>query len=313
MAVQRQESFSVSSDTIGADHTWTEYLGSWSTNASGEATCTSGNGKALCDSLLDTDDQKVVMDVLVDGKVGAVLRSNGTDFYYVEYQSASSRFQVYRYTSFPGDWVANIPATPPTLPASFRFEIETVGGDPQIRAYINGTLQGSVTDTNAAKLLTGKGAGIHSNAATGPAVVDNWVGQDLSYAGDVVPPTASIDQIHGLGHATDAYDAAGYDEPSDTLTITGTATDNLNSLTQVEVRVGAGGWTVATGTTSWSIDVDLSMLEAGEHTVEARSTDGDGNVSTVASTTFWHCPEGVYLAPAVLGEHLEPAQGVDVG
>ncbi len=62
---------------------------------------------------------------------------------------------------------------------------------------------------------------------------------------------------------------------TDGLTINGTASYNLGTITKVEVKVCTGPWTVATGTTDWTIDYDCSYLDDGEHTIYARARSGD--------------------------------------
>jgi len=69
--------------------------------------------------------------------------------------------------------------------------------------------------------------------------------------------------------------APGSTFEADTLTIKGTAAFNLGDVTEVEVKVCTGPWTVATGTTDWSIDYDCSYLIDGQHTVYARARSGE--------------------------------------
>jgi hypothetical protein len=58
-----------------------------------------------------------------------------------------------------------------------------------------------------------------------------------------------------------------------TVTVKGTASDNVG-LSKVEVKVGAGAWQRATGTTSWSKSVTLAR---GLNRITARATDTSGN------------------------------------
>ena len=125
----------------------------------------------------------------------------------------------------------------------------------------------------------------------------------VSGAVDETDPTVTISQVHGTGEADSVHEAAGYDASTDTLTVSGTASDET-ALDRVEVRFNAGTWQTATGTTSWSYDFDVSTWPAGEHTIEARAVDAAGNTSALASETVWHSPDGVWGASA--GGHLEP-------
>jgi|GEM_PF-6415631 len=126
---------------------------------------------------------------------------------------------------------------------------------------------------------------------------------------DETDPTVSIDAVHGDGHAESIYDSGGYDPETDTLTVTGVAADEGGSgLAGVEVRVDGGAWQAATGTTSWSCRLDVSGWTPGQHTIEARSTDGAGNVSALDSVTVWHSPSGMWGASASGEGHLIPVQ-----
>lgn len=128
--------------------------------------------------------------------------------------------------------------------------------------------------------------------------------RDEVVASDTTDPTVTIDEVHGPGEFADIHDAAGYDSGTDTLTVTGTAADNVD-VTSVEVRVNGGAWTTATGTTSWSIDLDVSAWPAGRHLIEARSLDAAANESAIAGVTVWHSPDGRY-GYAGPGQHAQP-------
>lgn len=123
---------------------------------------------------------------------------------------------------------------------------------------------------------------------------------------DTTDPTITMSQIHGSGVLDSVHSAAGYDSGTDVLTVSGTAADTGGSgLATVEVRVDGGAWQSATGTTSWSIDLDVSTFPTGSFLIEARATDGAANVSTLASETVWHSPDGVWVAATVAGQHLD--------
>jgi hypothetical protein len=69
------------------------------------------------------------------------------------------------------------------------------------------------------------------------------------------------------------------------ITVSGSASDPGSpstgvSLVQVQVNGTGGTWQTASGTTSWSASVSLS---SGADTIYARSQDGAGNYSTIAS------------------------------
>jgi len=77
---------------------------------------------------------------------------------------------------------------------------------------------------------------------------------------------------------------SGNDSVADTITITGTANDTDGTVQKVEIKIDAGSWSNATGTTSWSHRWDTTTVSNGEHTIYARSFDG-ANYSTMQSIT----------------------------
>jgi len=68
------------------------------------------------------------------------------------------------------------------------------------------------------------------------------------------------------------------------ITISGTASYNLGDITSVEVKVCTGPWTVATGTTEWTIDYDCSFLNDGEHAIYVRARSGEEEVSPIVES-----------------------------
>ncbi|MDI6917719.1 MAG: Ig-like domain-containing protein [Thermoplasmatales archaeon] len=74
------------------------------------------------------------------------------------------------------------------------------------------------------------------------------------------------------------------DSVANTITITGTANDTDGIVQKVEIKIDAGSWVNATGTTSWSYKWDTTTVSNGEHTIYARSFDG-ANYSTMQSVT----------------------------
>jgi len=60
-----------------------------------------------------------------------------------------------------------------------------------------------------------------------------------------------------------------------TLRINGTAAKGSAEVARVEVRIDDGPWKDASGTLGWSFDIDTTRLSNGNHTIEARSTDGE--------------------------------------
>ncbi|WP_242342129.1 Ig-like domain-containing protein [Anaeromyxobacter terrae] len=70
---------------------------------------------------------------------------------------------------------------------------------------------------------------------------------------------------------------------SGTLTVTGTASDNIG-LARVEVKESNAAYSAATGTSGWSLSLDTRGLSNGSHTFVARAVDTTGNVATTSFT-----------------------------
>jgi len=73
----------------------------------------------------------------------------------------------------------------------------------------------------------------------------------------------------------------------DRLTVRGTSahTDPGIGVKGVQVSVDGGAWQDATGTTGWSLELDLGGLAAGPHTLTVRASDG-GRYSQEATRSF---------------------------
>lgn len=69
-----------------------------------------------------------------------------------------------------------------------------------------------------------------------------------------------------------------------TYTIRGTASDSDGSLNKVEIKIDNGDWILANGKTSWSLELDTTTIPNGEHTIHARSFDGEDYSSTDSVT-----------------------------
>jgi regulation of enolase protein 1 (concanavalin A-like superfamily) len=92
------------------------------------------------------------------------------------------------------------------------------------------------------------------------------------------PPTVAI-----------AAPAAGA-TVSGSVTIRGTSSDNAG-VAKVEVRVDAGAYALATGTTSWTTTLNSSSVSDGAHTLTARATDTGGLTTTTSiSVTVSNAP-----------------------
>jgi len=94
------------------------------------------------------------------------------------------------------------------------------------------------------------------------------------------------------------------------VSVSGTAGDNV-AVSTVEVAVDGGTWQTASGTTSWSANLNTAAYSNGAHTIAARSTDSSGNVSPTSSESVtvsnaatpapntqgtWTSPEGATIS-----------------
>jgi hypothetical protein len=79
------------------------------------------------------------------------------------------------------------------------------------------------------------------------------------------------------------------------LSVTGTAGDDT-SVALVELRLNAGMWQTAIGTTNWIGSVNLI---SGTNTIEARSRDSAGNYSTIASVIATYSPPDTKLPQTI--------------
>lgn len=68
------------------------------------------------------------------------------------------------------------------------------------------------------------------------------------------------------------------------LHIAGTASDTIG-VQKVEVQLDNGTWIAATGTTSWSLNLNSSNFLNGPHVISARATDTSANVSNTPPVT----------------------------
>ena len=96
--------------------------------------------------------------------------------------------------------------------------------------------------------------------------------------------------------------------------LAGTATDNT-SVAEVQASVNGGPWIATSGTTSWSLGLNLSLgLRNGPNTVVVRALDSAGNVSATVTRLFKFAfaPSDDKTAPSVaITSPAAPAQSGD--
>jgi hypothetical protein len=69
------------------------------------------------------------------------------------------------------------------------------------------------------------------------------------------------------------------------LRVTGRASDDLDNIEWVQVRIDDGEWEEVTGTKTWSYEVSIKHLKPGMHFIDAKSYDGISE-STVVEVAF---------------------------
>ena len=110
------------------------------------------------------------------------------------------------------------------------------------------------------------------------------------------PPTVSI------SNPSDRQTVSGM------ITINGSASDpdGNEELVKVEIKINDGSWITATGKTSWSYEGDTTTLENGNHTIFARSYDGEDYSATKSVTVkvFNNHPPVVNITSPINGSEI---------
>ena len=97
--------------------------------------------------------------------------------------------------------------------------------------------------------------------------------KEMNVPVDTNPPSISI-----------SYPVNGQTFETNTISISGTASDDIE-LSKIEIKIGAGNWQIASGTTSWSKSV---TLESGSNTIYAKATDTSGNSEEILISIYYN-------------------------
>lgn len=102
--------------------------------------------------------------------------------YNVQWRFDQNDILVYRVVNGSATLVGTLVGGLPNeqIDDTFKASIQTIGGDPQIEAYINGSFVGSLVDTNPNKHLTGQYTGIYNSTVHS---------NDNFYTGYIAQPT----------------------------------------------------------------------------------------------------------------------------
>ena len=112
-------------------------------------------------------------------------------------------------------------------------------------------------------------------------------------AADTTPPTVAI------SGPSDGATVTG------TIAITGTSAD-AGGVASVQVKIDAGSYRNASGTTAWSYSLDTTALSSGTHTITARAVDAAGNSATASEIV------SVQNLPAGVSEQLVTPEGATI-
>lgn len=130
-----------------------------------------------------------------------------------------------------------------------------------------------------------------STIYAGLAVTSHNPAQRVSavFSSVAVTPATTTPPVNQAPNVTIAAPASG-STVSGSLTISGTASDDAG-VAKVDVRVDAGAYILATGTTSWTATLNTSSVSDGAHTLTARATDAAGLTKTTSiSVTVSNAP-----------------------
>ncbi len=112
---------------------------------------------------------------------------------------------------------------------------------------------------------------VSGNAMFAPYQLQFHTGSGVA---DATPPTISLlTPTNGM-------------RVSGNLLISGTAADNV-AVQKVEIELDSGIWVTASGTTSWSFNLNSSNFLNGPHVISARATDTSGNISLTNTASVW--------------------------
>lgn len=161
------------SDSLGAN--WNERSGD-ADIVSNQLKIISSNDATVTQALTDTDQycEVVWKAIPANSRPGLMLRcaSDYATAYQAQFRSATGDVLFYKRTGGTNNLLLDGTETVTYAPNDvIRFECETVGGDVVLRAYVNGNLLTTYTDTSSPH-LTGDYAGIRDSVAD--AIFDDF-------------------------------------------------------------------------------------------------------------------------------------------
>ncbi len=215
--------------------------------------------------------------------------------------SAYSPCRYFTVTTTPSDTTdPNVSISSPYSGQTFTTSTITVSGTAsdnvglskvEVKVGSGSWQQASGTTSWSKQVTLSPGSNtIYAKATDTSGNPSNQASVTVTYIPPDNPPTISI-----------GYPSNGDTFTTPTITVSGTASDD-KGVSKVEVRVGAGSWELASGTTSWSKQVTLSP---DSNTIYAKATDTSGNPSNQASVTVTYTPTTTPLSQLIQQEATE--------
>jgi hypothetical protein len=154
------------------------------------------------------------------------------------------------------------------VPTYVKVNIDGVYHD---MGALDGTADTLTTGEVYAVVLSGKDIGVGTTHEFSFSAYDgthNGIGDISSHTGPTVGQGDRLPTVTITNPSSGTYGGP--------LKIKGTAEDmdTGQDITKVEVSLNDGTWQTATGTASWSLDVDLYSYDNGPMTIKARSSNG---------------------------------------
>ena len=159
--------------------------------------------------------------------------------------------------------------------------VVNIVGSGSIKTDLNGELL-AISNRFTMKATPAKGFGFQfwSVAANGITNMFNTASLTFTMTTNLVITVTFVDDQAPVLKITSPKSNAK--ETNSTVTVTGTASDNVG-VTTVGVQVNSSGWVMAEGSNNWSATLPVS---SGANTVEAYAMDAAGNISKTNTVKF---------------------------
>jgi hypothetical protein len=226
--------------------------------------------------------------VIVSAPISSNIAPPG--YYLIHVLNSSLIPSIGRIIKIPGTAAPPADTTPPTLaitsPANgttFPPGNVTISGtasdtggsglrDVRVRVDSGSYLTATLTGNTWSRVVSITATGLHRITANARDIANNFVTKGIdvnigSGTADTTPPNVAI---------TSPATGATVSSP---ITVTGTASDNIG-IRDVRVRIDAGSYLTATGTTNWSISI-AAATGSRKITVNARDAAGNYRLASV--------------------------------